>query len=207
MNTLTGKPELKRALFHIVSTIAMGFVAAKVLGVMALCVAFAFVAYVECKRKGHASLQQFVIEEFGDYMSDEEKADPPKLSGILPMLGALIVALTFLSQSQFGLMILIMALGDPAARIAGVWFSNKYGVEKYRLPWAKNKSMAGFAAIWIVGAILTALWGFTWSSVVVISFACALAESIGSRKTWYSDDNMLMPCAAIGAIKFSMLFV
>ncbi|MBI3632397.1 MAG: hypothetical protein HY225_03025 [Candidatus Vogelbacteria bacterium] len=202
MNLLNNNLGLKRALFHVVSTITMGFFSAVVLGVTALCVAFGFVAFVEHERRMFQALQTYLVERFGDYMSDEEKAFPPKLCGILPMLGSSIVALTFLSRSQFSLMILIMALGDPAARIVGIYFSNKYGSDKYRLPWAKNKSMAGFAAIWIVGAILCGLWGYSWSSVVLISFSMALAESVGSRAAWYRDDNLTMPLTSVAVIPF-----
>ncbi|MBI3633347.1 MAG: hypothetical protein HY226_03595 [Candidatus Vogelbacteria bacterium] len=202
MNIVNSNLGLKRALFHIVSTIAIGFVAAKLLGVMALCVAFVVVGFIEHDRRFYEALQKYLVERFGGFMSDEEKAFPPKLSGILPMIGSLIVALTFLTQSQFGLMIMIMALGDPAARIFGIMFSQKFGNDKFRLPWAKNKSMAGFAAIWTVAAILCALWGYAWSSVVLISSATALAESLGSRAAWYRDDNLTMPLTSVLVMPF-----
>lgn len=88
---------------------------------------------------------------------------------------------------------LALALGDGIGGLVG----RLRGRHRYRVPWAKTKSMegtlvvAGFAA---VGAAIAGVWfgvPLPWARVAAACVAAAVAEAVAPRAT----DNLLVPLA------------
>ena len=89
--------------------------------------------------------------------------------------------------------LLALALGDGLGGLAG----RLRGRHRYRVPWAKTKSVEGTLAVAVfaaVGAVIAGVWfgvPLSWGRVVGAGLAAALAESVAPRAT----DNLLVPLA------------
>ena len=184
--------EISRAIFHMMAPFAVTLLALKVFGLRFLPTALVIFCIFEKIRLDSEPFHNFAVKWFGFLMSPQERVWPSKLFSVIPMLVGLTLVSPFTSGSNILYLVAALSLGDPMARIMG----KTYG-KAIKLPWTPDKTAVGFMTIWAVSASLAYLWGF-WSEVVVlVSLSIAVAESIGSREHWYTDDNLLVPIFAI----------
>jgi dolichol kinase len=108
---------------------------------------------------------------------------------------AVLTAVGLLSRSPFPAAagLLALALGDGLGGLVG----RLWGKRRYRVPWAKTKSVEGTLVVAVfaaVGAAIAGLWfgvPLSWARVVGAGLAAAVAESVAPRAT----DNLLVPLA------------
>lgn len=86
-----------------------------------------------------------------------------------------------------------LALGDGVGGLVG----RRFGRVRYRVPWAKEKSLEGSLAVAVFSALALVAVGawygrpFGVAAIVVASLAAAAAEAIAPR----ASDNVLLPAA------------
>ncbi len=89
--------------------------------------------------------------------------------------------------------LLALALGDGIGGLVG----RLWGKHRYRVPWAKLKSVEGSVAVAMLAALGTGMAGLLFevplsaSRVLAASLAAAVAEAVAPRAT----DNLLVPLA------------
>jgi len=108
---------------------------------------------------------------------------------------AVFTAAGLLGRSPFpaAAALLALALGDGIGGLVG----RRWGRGRYRVPWAKTKSVSGTLAVFVCAAFATEVAGVVFgvhidrSRVLVAALAAALAEALAPRAT----DNLLVPLA------------
>jgi dolichol kinase len=92
-----------------------------------------------------------------------------------------------------------LALGDGVGGLVG----RRFGRVRYRVPWAKEKSLEGSAAVAAFVALALVAVGawydrpFGLVSILVASLAAAVAEAIAPR----ASDNVLLPAVVWGVLR------
>jgi phytol kinase len=108
---------------------------------------------------------------------------------------AVFTAAGLLGRSPFpaAAALLALALGDGLGGLMG----RRWGKHRYRVPWAKTKSVEGTLVVAVFAAVGTLLAGqlfgmpLSLARVLVAGVAAALAEAVAPRAT----DNVLVPLA------------
>jgi dolichol kinase len=117
---------------------------------------------------------------------------------------AVFTAVGLLGKSPFpaAAALLALALGDGV----GGWVGRLRGRHRYRVPWAKTKSVEGTLVVAVFAALGTAIAGAAFGVPVSVGrlvgagLAAAVAESVAPRAT----DNLLVPLAvwlALGGLE------
>lgn len=92
-----------------------------------------------------------------------------------------------------------LALGDGVGGLVG----RRLGRVRYRVPWAKEKSLEGSLAVAVFAAVALLAVGawygrpFGLAAIVAASLAAAAAEAIAPR----ASDNVLLPAAVWGVLR------
>jgi len=106
-----------------------------------------------------------------------------------------LTAVAFFGQAAFPAAagLLALALGDGIGGLVG----RRWGKHRYRVPWAKTKSVEGSLTVALLAALGTVMAGLLFgvplsaSRVLGAGLAAAVAEAVAPRAT----DNLLVPLA------------
>ncbi|HUM13536.1 MAG TPA: hypothetical protein VLT82_21495 [Myxococcaceae bacterium] len=104
-----------------------------------------------------------------------------------------LTAVAFFGQAPFTAAagLFALALGDGIGGLVG----RRWGKHRYRLPWAKTKSLEGSLVVAVLAALGTAMAGLLFgvplsaSRILGAGLAAAVAEAVAPRAT----DNVLVP--------------
>lgn len=184
--------ELKRKSIHMIP----GFLAIPVImwagRFIALVIAvFFFILYTlnEISLRRDLGIKVPIAYHTYKFMARKDEVEKKYFTGTVYFWGLTVAIIAVLPQAEAAAAIMISSLGDAAAAIAGK------AIDRPKLPYNKNKTLAGTISMFIVGYLsCLATGGIKPIVAIIASLSASIIESVTSRSV---IDEVTVPLTAL----------